>query len=83
VVYTAKQTGPSRGRVLNGSNNNWFVGGMEVKSSLFWGWVSQKTEIPADNNAYVYWNRNGQSRIFENGILNFQNGGMAVQMDKN
>jgi hypothetical protein len=29
---------------------------MEVKSSLFWGWVSQKTEIPADNNAYVYWN---------------------------
>jgi hypothetical protein len=35
LVYTAKQTGPSRGRVLNGSNNNWFVGGMEVKSSLF------------------------------------------------
>jgi hypothetical protein len=24
VVYKAKQTGPSRGRVLNGSNNNYF-----------------------------------------------------------
>jgi hypothetical protein len=38
VVYTAKQTGPSRGRVLNGSNNNWLLGwwdGSKVK--LFWG----------------------------------------------
>ena len=81
VVYTAKQTGPSRGRVLNGSNNNWLLGwwGGSKSQAYFEGWVSQENGIPADNNAYVYSGTgNGStSFIFENGIAKTisQNGG--------
>ncbi|MBB1193212.1 hypothetical protein DNC80_05950 [Flavobacterium sp. SOK18b] len=81
VVYTAKQTGPTRGRVLNGSNNNWLLGwwGGSKSQAYFEGWVSQENGIPADNNAYVYSGTgNGSaSFIFENSIVKTisQNGG--------
>lgn len=81
VVYTAKQTGPNRGRVLNGSNNNWLLGwwGGSKSQAYFEGWVSQANGIPADNNAYVYSGTgNGSaSFVFENSIVKTisQNGG--------
>ncbi|MEO8254251.1 MAG: fibrinogen-like YCDxxxxGGGW domain-containing protein [Flavobacterium sp.] len=71
VIYGAKQTGPSRGRVLNG-NNNWLLGWYNgFKSQAhFDGWVSQAGGITADSNPYVYTGTGtgSQSAIFENGI---------------
>ena len=72
VVYAAKQTGPSRGRVLDGTNNNWLLGwwGGSKTQGHYDGWVSQPGGIPADSNSYVY-SATGDgtvSAIFENGI---------------
>lgn len=80
VIYTAKQTGPSRGRVLN-ANNNWLLGwwGGNKGQAHFDGWVSQPGGISADNNPYVYTGTgNGtESAFFENGVSKTitQNGG--------
>ncbi|MES2853744.1 MAG: fibrinogen-like YCDxxxxGGGW domain-containing protein [Bacteroidota bacterium] len=72
VVYAAKQTGPSRGRVLNANNNNWLLGWWNGSKSqaYFDGWVSQPGGISADNNPYVYTatGTGSASTIFENGI---------------
>ncbi|EIA07239.1 fibrinogen-like YCDxxxxGGGW domain-containing protein [Flavobacterium frigoris] len=71
VVYTAKQTGPTRGRVLN-ANNNWLLGWWNGNKSQahYDGWVSQPGGIPTDNNSYVYsaTGTGSISTIFENGI---------------
>jgi hypothetical protein len=71
VIYTGKQTGPNRGRVLN-ANNNWLLGWWNGSKSQahFDGWVSQPGGITADSNPYVYTGTgNGsESTIFENGI---------------
>ena len=71
VIYAGKQTGPSRGRVLN-ANNNWLLGwwGGNKSQAHFDGWVSQPGGIPADSNAYVYTGTGtgSESTIFENGI---------------
>jgi hypothetical protein len=71
VVYGAKQTGPSRGRVLN-ANNNWLLGWWNGSKSQahYDGWVSRDGNTTADNNAYVYTatGTGSASRIFENGI---------------
>lgn len=71
VIYTAKQTGPSRGRVLN-ANNNWLLGWWNGSKTQghFDGWVSRDGGVPADTNPYVYTGTgNGtESGFFENGI---------------
>lgn len=71
VVYAAKQTGPTRGRVLN-ANNNWLLGWWNGSKSQahFDGWVSQPGGISADNNPFVYTatGTGSASTIFENGI---------------
>ena len=71
VIYAGKQTGPSRGRVLN-ANNNWLLGwwnGSKTQAH-FDGWVSQAGSISADSDAYVYTGTgNGtESAIYENGV---------------
>jgi surface protein len=79
VIYTARQTGPARGRVLAGLNNNWLLGwwGGSKTQAHFDGWVSPAGGIPADNNSYVYSGTgNGSiSSIYENGTLAYSNGG--------
>ena len=71
VIYAGKQTGPSRGRVLN-ANNNWLLGwwGGYKGQAHFDGWVSQPGGIPADSNAYVYTGTGtgSESIFFENGV---------------
>lgn len=71
VIYAAKQTGPSRGRVLN-ANNNWLLGwwGGSKSQAHFDGWVSQGGGIAADNNPYVYTGTGtgSESAVYENGI---------------
>lgn len=72
VVYAAKQTGPSRGRVLDGINNNWLLGwwGGNKGQAHYDGWVSKEGGTTADNNSYVYsaTGTGSVSAIFENGV---------------
>ena len=72
VVYTAKQTGPTRGRVLDGVNNNWLLGwhGGSKGQAHYDNWVSQAGGIAADSNPYVYsaTGTGSASAFFENGI---------------
>ena len=71
VIYGAKQTGPSRGRVMDASNN-WLLGwwGGNKSQGHFDGWVSNGGGTPADSNAYVYSGTGDGSRsdIYENGV---------------
>ena len=72
VVYAARQTGPTRARVLSSVNNNWLLGwwGGAKAQAYFGGWVS--VDAPAaDNNAYVYTGSSDgyTSQIYENGSL--------------
>lgn len=78
VVYAAKQTGPSRGRVLDASNN-WLLGWWNGSKSqaYFDGWVSQSGGVTADNASYVYsaTGNGSSSTFFENGVSKIQNAG--------
>jgi Alpha-L-arabinofuranosidase B, catalytic len=71
VIYGAKQTGPSRGRVLD-ANNNWLLGWWNGNKGQahFDGWVSQAGGTAADNNPYVYTGigTGSVSAFYENGI---------------
>lgn len=78
VLYTVRQTGPSRGRVLAGLNNNWLLGywGGNMNAAYFEGWVSQSGGITADSNPYVY-SATGDGTIsafYQNGVLIDSNG---------
>ncbi|MEO7046901.1 MAG: fibrinogen-like YCDxxxxGGGW domain-containing protein, partial [Ferruginibacter sp.] len=79
VIYAARQTGPSRGRVLASQYNNWLLGwwGGNGQQAYFEGWVSQGGGHPSDNNPYVYTgtSANGTSSFYENGNLISSNGG--------
>lgn len=78
VIYAAKQTGPSRGRVLAAVYNNWLLGWWNGSKSqaYFDGWVSASGGSPSDNNAYVYsvTGTGGISTFYENGTQLFSNG---------
>jgi len=54
VVYAARQTGGTRGRLLAGVNNNWLLGwwGGNRGTAYFEGWITASNT--ADNNFYVY-----------------------------
>lgn len=79
VIYAARQTGPSRGRVLAGYNNNWLLGWYNGSKSqaYFEGWVSPDGGNPSDNNTYVYTatGTGATSAFYENGIQLFSNNG--------
>lgn len=72
VIYTATQIGPARGRVLQGTSNNWLLGYWNGSKSqaYFEGWVSRDGSIPSDSNSYVYsaTSNGSSSNVFENGI---------------
>ncbi|MEO5889017.1 MAG: fibrinogen-like YCDxxxxGGGW domain-containing protein [Ferruginibacter sp.] len=71
VIYTAKQTGPGRGRVLAGLYNNWLLGwwGGSKDQAHFDGWVSQAGGNPSDTNAAVYsaTGTGSSSNVYHNG----------------
>lgn len=79
IIYAARQTGPSRGRVLSGLNNNWLLGWWNGSKSqaYFEGWVSTPGGNPSDNNTYVYsaTGTGSSSAFYENGIPMFSNNG--------
>lgn len=79
VIYAARQTGPSRGRVLAGLNNNWLLGWWNGSKSqaYFDGWVSASGGSAPDNNAYVYSSTGtgGTSTFYENGTQLYSNNG--------
>ena len=81
VIYGAKQTGPSRGRVMDASNN-WLLGwwGGNKSQGHFDEWVSTVGGTPADSNAYVYTGTGDGSRsdVYENGVskTNTPSGGL-------
>jgi hypothetical protein len=83
IVYSAKQTGPVRGRMLSSVNNNWLLGwhGGKKQVAYFDGEVNM-TGTVADNNTYVYAaTRSGNTtRVFENGSLlyNTSNGAGGI-----
>ncbi len=56
VVYAARQTGGSRGRLLSGTNNNWLLGwwGGNRAMAHFDGWITSSCCSASDNNIYVY-----------------------------
>ena len=70
VVYSARQTGPNRHRVLSSIGNNWLLGWWNGYKSqaYFQGWVSNPISTP-DNKPYVYSGvSNGiTSQFYENG----------------
>ncbi len=82
VIYTARQTGPSRGRVLAGIYNNWLLGwwGGSYGQAYFDGWVSQPGGNSSNSNPYVYSaaGTGSSSSIYQNGILlNTNAGGLS------
>jgi hypothetical protein len=70
-----KQTGPSRGRVLNGSNNNWLLGWWEGSkvSPLRLGFT-RKQEFQ-QTICYVSGTGSQRHLFFEKGKTISQNGG--------
>ena len=56
VVYAARQTGGSRGRLLSGTSNNWLLGwwGGNRGMAHFDGWITSSCCSASDNNVYVY-----------------------------
>lgn len=79
VVYAAKQTGPSRGRVLSSRFNNWLLGWWNgsMAQAYFEGWVSPGGGTSSDNNPYVYTGTSsgGSSSLYQNSVLLYQNNG--------
>ncbi|RYY90798.1 MAG: T9SS type A sorting domain-containing protein [Chitinophagaceae bacterium] len=70
VVYAARETGGSRGRVLSSTSNNWLLGWWSnlKATAYFEGWVSSGNT--PDNSIYVYTGTgNGStSQLYENGV---------------
>ncbi|MEO6668368.1 MAG: HYR domain-containing protein [Ferruginibacter sp.] len=84
VVYAAKQTGPTRHRVLSSVSNNWLLGWWNgaKDQAYFEGWLNASPGTPvADNNPAVYsaTGNGNTSSVFKNGTALFTNnaGGMA------
>lgn len=83
VIYAARQTGGTRGRVLSAPNNNWLLGwwnGLHGQA-YFEGWINLNYSLAADNSIYVYSGSSTGSlgRIYENGtLLNTNNGGVSA-----
>ncbi|RYY38954.1 MAG: T9SS type A sorting domain-containing protein [Chitinophagaceae bacterium] len=70
VVYAARQTGGSRGRVLSSTSNNWLLGwhGGYKATAYFEGWVYSGNT--PDNSIYVYTGSGSgtHSQLYENGV---------------
>jgi hypothetical protein len=79
AIYTARQNGPSRKRMLATVGNNWLLGWWGGNKSMahFDAWVSPAGGIAADNGVYIYsaTRANNTSRVFENGVQLYSNSG--------
>ncbi len=78
VVYAARQTGPTRQRVLSSMNNNWLLGwwGGAKDQAYFEGWLNSVPGTPlADNDATVYsaTTQGSSSSVYSNGTALFTN----------
>ncbi len=81
VIYTAKQTGTTRNRLLDGVNNNWLLGWWAGSKGVAYyeGWVNYSGGA-SDSDAYVYTGTSdgNTSEIYENGtLLTSNSGGLA------
>ncbi|RYY88110.1 MAG: HYR domain-containing protein, partial [Chitinophagaceae bacterium] len=78
VVYTARQNGPARGRMLSTISSNWLLGwhGGNKRMAHFDSWVSPSGGIAADANTYVYSATRSAttSKVYENSTLLYSNG---------
>ncbi len=72
VIYAAKQTGPTRQRMLQATGNNWFLGwwGGYKDVAYFNSWVASPTTF-ADNGTYIYsaTGNGSSSSVYRNGDL--------------
>lgn len=79
VIYTARQTGPSRGRVLQGMSNNWLLGWWNGSygQAYYDGWVSTAGGNSSNSNPYVYTaeGTGSNSFIYQNDTLLYTNAG--------
>ncbi|MFY7886158.1 MAG: LamG-like jellyroll fold domain-containing protein, partial [Dolichospermum sp.] len=79
VIYAARQNGPTRGRMVTGTSNNWLLGWWAGSKGQahFDGWVSTAGGNPADNNPLVVTGAGtaGSYQYYQNGTLLFNNGG--------
>ncbi|MDQ2864422.1 MAG: hypothetical protein M3R50_12410, partial [Bacteroidota bacterium] len=79
VIYTARQTGPSRQRVLTGVNNNRLLGWWNGSygQAYYNGWVSPSGGKSSNSNPYVYTatGTGSTSYIYQNDTLLYNNGG--------
>lgn len=81
VIYGARQTGPSRGRMLSGINNNWLLGWWGGYKNQYYsqGWVGGPYGAAGDNTSYVYTGTGAQStdnyQFFINSQLSASNTG--------
>ncbi len=83
VVYAAKQTGPTRGRMLTSVSNNWLLGWWAGLKGLsfFEGWVEPSgggASSNGDTNPYVYTGSSDGSNssfLYQNGTLLANNAG--------
>ena len=77
VVYAARQTGPSRFRMLSSVSNNWFLGWWGTLKGIAYydGWLTLtngNVSSNNDNNSYVYTGSSdgiNNSFIYQNGTL--------------
>ncbi|WP_345257882.1 glycine-rich protein [Flaviaesturariibacter amylovorans] len=77
AIYTARQNGPARGRMLSAVSSNWLLGWHNGNKRMahFDGWVSPSGAIPADNGTYTYTATRsaGVSTVYENGVQLYSN----------
>jgi gliding motility-associated-like protein len=81
VVYTGKQTGTTRNRLLDGVNNNWLLGWWAgSKGAAYYEGFVNYSNGASDSDAYVYTGTSdgNTSQIYENGtLLTSNSGGLA------
>jgi len=79
VIYIARQTGGTNGRVLTGVNNNWLLGfwGGSHAQAYFEGWVSPAGGTPSTTNWYIESavETGALSSYYENGVQIASNAG--------
>jgi hypothetical protein len=81
AIYTARQNGPNRQRMLTSSSGNWLMGWWNGSNNqeYFEGWVTLSPgNSPSDSNPYIYSGTsdgNSNSELYQNGVFQYNGSG--------
>ena len=84
VIYSARQNGPNRQRILSSINNNWLLGWWSGgrQQAFFEGWINPNPGLPIANSDATIYTGSGNgiiSKVYENGtLLNSSSVGLAA-----